>query len=175
MKKTKVNLKGKKLLSCLQCFVPLTIQIKYLKLVNTHINSSYVRAKRKPKEPKEWWGRNEDLNIVERSSNYDQGTTTTHTTLQVKSEFIWFSSYRDIGQKRNSHTKSLKNSISRRRIRLLDLLTSSLGLLWWLRVRAASNDLRIATEHVELFFFIQVKVSQTSKFNLACRSNFKHS
>ena len=38
--------------------------------------------------------------------------------------------FRDIGQKRNFHTKSLKNSISQRRIRLLDLLTSRLGLLW---------------------------------------------
>ena len=45
-----------------------------------------------------------------------------------KPEFIWFSSYRDIGQKRNSHTKSLKNLIS---CRLLDLLTSRLGVLWW--------------------------------------------
>ena len=40
-----------------------------------------------------------------------------------KSEFIWFNSYyRNIGQKRNSDTKSLKNSISQRRIRLLDSL-----------------------------------------------------
>ena len=62
--------------------------------------------------------------IVEMSSNFYTYNTSD------KSEFIWFCSYRDIGQKRNSHTKSLNNSISQWRIRLLDLLTSSLGLLW---------------------------------------------
>ena len=45
--------------------------------------------------------------------------STREQTLPVESEFIsWFSSYRDIGQKRNFHTKFLKiykNSISQRR------------------------------------------------------------
>ena len=30
-----------------------------------------------------WWGRNEGLKIVEMSSHFYQGTTTTHTTLQA--------------------------------------------------------------------------------------------
>ena len=57
-----------------------------------------------------------------------------------KSESFWFSSYRDIGQKRNSRTKSLKSSISQRRIRLLDLLTSSQGLLWIKYISFAYHD-----------------------------------
>ena len=40
----------------------------------------------------------------------------THTTLQVTIN------YRDIDQKQNSNTKSLKNSLSQQRIRLLDSL-----------------------------------------------------
>ena len=42
MRRTKLVLKGKNTLSCLQCFVPLTIHVNYLKLVNTHINSIYT-------------------------------------------------------------------------------------------------------------------------------------
>ena len=76
----------------------------------------------------EKWGSKNRRNVFKflpRSNNNTYNTS-------GKSEFIWFSSYRDIGQKRNFHTKSLKNSISQRRIRLLDLLTSRLGLLWLL-------------------------------------------
>ena len=59
-----------------------------------------------------WWGRSEDLKPVQMSLNLYQGTTTTHTTLQVlKSEFIWLDSFRDIGQSRNYHTKSCSGRI----------------------------------------------------------------
>ena len=60
------------------------------------------------------------------SSNFSPGNKNDTFNTSGKSEFIWFSSYRDIGQKRHFYTKSLKNSISQRRIRLLGLLTSSL-------------------------------------------------
>ena len=41
--------------------------------------------------------------IAEMSSNYDQGTTTTHTTFQVsQSLFDVLVMYRDIDQKQNS-------------------------------------------------------------------------
>ena len=74
----------------------------------------------------EKWGSKNRRNVFKLRPGNNNDTYNTSD----KSESFWFSSYRDIGQKRNSHTKSLKNSISQRRIRLLDLLTSSLGLLW---------------------------------------------
>ena len=52
----------------------------------------------------EWWGSKNRRNVFKFIPGNNNDTFKT----SGKSEFIWFSSYRDIGQKRNSDTKSLK-------------------------------------------------------------------